>query len=461
MSAAWRLFRIEARRSVALWFAPIVAALAWYAARDAVQDGVTLWATTSASIGRAVIVAAPLMGGAAAWVAGRNRRRGIEELLATTPRPAAPRDLVSWAAALVWGLLAYLAAGATTLTLAARDATWGTPSPFPMVVGLGTLVAATALGYLAGLWVPSRFTASLAAAGLLVALAMPIPDPNANYQRLSPWFWLDPGDYLPYHRAWSEQSLALLPWLGGIVGLALAGIALRREWSRRTLAVGAVSAIMAAVAALPLLNVGLQLDWRASDVAYQPVCRDGAVQVCGHPAYVGMFDDLASAAEPLLRPLDGVPGAPTRLRFRTPGERSAENAAGLRPDGTLVTAFYPGNSSLYEAQELAAGIVCDPRGDYDSCPYPMFFDPLIGRGVRVNFAQFAVSIWLLRQAGYAVDLDTSSAPVQGADPATDLRRELSVAAERFGALSSEQRHAWFTQYYRNLWAGHLALSDLP
>ena len=86
MSATLRLFRIEAQRSLALWFVPVVLAVTWYAGRESHATDMTLWSKTSAQVGQALIALAPLMGGlsagspAAASGAGSRtcsrRRRG-------------------------------------------------------------------------------------------------------------------------------------------------------------------------------------------------------------------------------------------------------------------------------------------------------------------------------------------------------------------------------------------------
>jgi len=83
------LLRIELRRTAALWLAPVMAAFAWFLFHQqyAGSFGV-LWSDRSIAVRDVAQPAWPLICGAAAWMAGRRRRRGTAELLATTPYPA-------------------------------------------------------------------------------------------------------------------------------------------------------------------------------------------------------------------------------------------------------------------------------------------------------------------------------------------------------------------------------------
>src|SRR5207302_3163622 len=55
-----------------------------------------------------MLYAGPFLAGAAVLMAGRERRRGMDDLLATTPLPAWTRQATTWAATTIWSLLAYL-----------------------------------------------------------------------------------------------------------------------------------------------------------------------------------------------------------------------------------------------------------------------------------------------------------------------------------------------------------------
>jgi len=113
--AAGRLFTIETRRNIGFWAFPFLAGLAWLAWRinqgAEPHSSVALWPQTSIDIAFAVAFVGPAAGGLAAWVAGRDRRRGMDDLLATTPLPVSRRELTLLAATTLWVLCAYLAAG--------------------------------------------------------------------------------------------------------------------------------------------------------------------------------------------------------------------------------------------------------------------------------------------------------------------------------------------------------------
>ncbi|MDP9366428.1 MAG: hypothetical protein M3Q10_19760, partial [Chloroflexota bacterium] len=114
--ATTRLLAIEIRRSVALWFVPVMVALGLYiSGGDPYADGLRLWGELRTKLGFVMVVMVPVAGAVAAWTAGRERRRGIEDALRVLPSPSAPRDLAAWAAATVWCVAAYLAVAAVRI----------------------------------------------------------------------------------------------------------------------------------------------------------------------------------------------------------------------------------------------------------------------------------------------------------------------------------------------------------
>lgn len=90
----------------------------------------------------------------------------MEELVAISPRPMFYRDLVLWAATTAWLCLAYVLAAAVLLLLTYRGATWGSPVPWPILLGLCGILLNSALGYAAGVYFKSRFAAPLVAVAL-------------------------------------------------------------------------------------------------------------------------------------------------------------------------------------------------------------------------------------------------------------------------------------------------------
>ena len=89
MNATLGLFNIETRRNAAIWFVPIITGVAWWLL-DSQSWTPFLWDSTNRLLQESFIpFAAPAIAGVAAWMAGRDRRRGIDDLLNSTARPAA------------------------------------------------------------------------------------------------------------------------------------------------------------------------------------------------------------------------------------------------------------------------------------------------------------------------------------------------------------------------------------
>ena len=128
----------------------------------------------------------PAAGGLAAWAAGRERRSGLGDLLLTTPRPPAVRQLSLLSATATWTLLAYVLAGLYFGVSTALDATWGGPVAAPILIGALTIAAHTAIGYAAGSFavtaMQSRLTAALVPVFLFLTELAPILIRGADVQ---------------------------------------------------------------------------------------------------------------------------------------------------------------------------------------------------------------------------------------------------------------------------------------
>ncbi len=238
------LLRIEARRSVGLWVWPLLLGLALLLAYGSgLAWRVTFWVQASVLVRDGLLIIGPGLAGAAVWMGGRERRRKMDDLLATTPHPVWARRSATWAAIALWGLLGYAVAGAYVFVLAMVQTNWGGPVAWPMLVGLVAVPAYGAVGYALGALVPSRFTAPLVAIALLVAPVVvgwgsrtgtlgPATRPSAldALHYLSPVATLDASVWYGVRPdvGW-PQALFLL----GLIGLALGGLALRDRESRR------------------------------------------------------------------------------------------------------------------------------------------------------------------------------------------------------------------------------------
>jgi hypothetical protein len=431
MTAVIQLLRIEVRRSVALWFVPPLAVLVGWSTLATMRpdNAPTLWERSSTQLGLAFVVVAFVMCGVGAWAAGRDRRRRIEDLLATTPRPAPLRDLALVTGTAAWGLVACFAGGAYIFVVSYREATWGGPGPAPIVIGLLTVVAGTAVGHLGGTLIPSRFAAPLLAVALSAA-TIAVGARSSSIAYLSPTS-LDPRSYSPYDvffRPPPFPALQMSLWLAGVTGCALALIALRRR--RSVVALGAFAAALVAATggAMLVTQAFVHPPWERTYigqplVAYEPVCVQRSIQVCVHPAYEVYLDDYADRISRLVEPLVGIPGGPARVE-QLPAR------VGLRPDGTLE--ILPGVSFTLIAYDLV----------HDA-------------GTDLNAAQIAIAYWLMDRAGEdAFDLHGLFGPGQP-DAA------VAAAFARFGALPPDEQRRWLIENFQALRAGDIDIGDLP
>ncbi len=432
MNAWLRLLRVEARRNPGLWLFPLVAIMIVYTTTETLPKGIRLWPETSVSLRETIVLVGPLAGGLAAWAAIRDRRRGIEELLATTPRPAAVRSLANWGATTAWYVLAYLVAATSIFVWVYLDGVWGSPAFWPILLGLFALLADSALGYAAGSYVPSRFTVPLVAITFYWVQGVTIAYLDSSAAYLSPVVGLNPSVFygvLP--NIFVEQSL----WLLGIAGAAVAVVMLKGgnvpAFSRGAFVASVVVAMMGAVMLLKTPVLVTPSQEQRAFVPYESVCAEEAIPVCVHPAYEGMLRGTADTVVEVAAPLLGIPGGPVQA------EQAPHSGTELKPDGTLSFFLHDATLSGDQlAEDVALGLVRD--------------DATVA---LLTDAQAVVGGWLLqrtdRDPGYLIAL------------AGEENRELSAAVNRFGKLSPKERRDWLRQNYAGLRTGKVTLKDLP
>ncbi len=473
-----RLLRIATRRNVGLWLCPLIVAFCLLAVYGLGLDwSIYLWPEMSEFVGKTVLIIGPCIAGTAAWMAGRESRCGLEDLLATTPRPAFARQAATWSGTVIWGLSAYIVAGAILIGIALRHAVWGGPTWWPMAVGLLAVPAYAAVGYVAGASFVDRFAppfiaflALLGEIALGVMLGGASPGP-AQLSYLSPtplldvsvWYGVRPNVGLP-------QGLSMI----GITVLCL-GVLARREGTRglaRGLLAGGGCLAVASVLALIVVAPAGVMDLRsartsagprdAAIVPYTPACAGTPLPVCMHPAYRMYLRGDAAVINRLTAPLRGIPGAPTRAA-QSPGAAGVIDGvlafvlsdlptddAAMPADLTTDQSFFgPIAVSLVGADAAADGL--------DRCSSDYGF----ATGTQTCLpAQEAIGIWLVRQAGLRLTTTERSVgqgyPYFGNDWAI-----ASAAARRFAALTPAQRHVWLLAHYRALRLGRLPLSALP
>ena len=478
-----RLVRLEARRSAMLWMLPPVIVLFWF---DTYRTAVALppfWALRSMTVElHGVLDFAPLAAAASAWTGARDRRRRVTDLVTTLPWPRWTARLASWAASAGLATAAYLGCVAAVYVATARQATWGGPLWWPAAVGAGTVVAACAAGFAAGALLPSRFTAPTAAIVVFAMFFAAIRPLGASpYALLSPAngslglnLFADIGVFYPYA---PDLAIVQLMFLAGITAVALGALGLPRGRDGRRLrqvaAVVTVAGLASAGTAIGLASTA-RLDSHdmvvipavhdaASDqpLRYTPVCSQGAIPVCVHPAFRAYLPSLTAALAPVLASVAGLPGAPVRVTQQA--TTFYLNSAGLQTP--RIDAVSGGNPPVIE---LPLGIDAGSPAEVGSVlpqATPAVMASVVGSGGRLETsAQLAVAAGLLKAAGVPpltpAEAATGTGPGNGAlalPPGSAAYR----AALRFAALPPATRHAWLLRHLPALRAGRVSPAQIP
>lgn len=447
-----RMLRIETRRSLAFWIVPILAIAAGLEANSSLLPReILLWPDISATVRDLVVFLGPFVGGMAAWIAGRDRRRGVEELITTTPRPAVSRNLHTWAATLLWGVLAFVVAGSALVVYGYVNGAWGQPVMPVMLLGLLVIPAYAALGYATGLYLPSRFTAPLVAVALFgvqvylagrqspSAFLLPTLNPDGSI-----WYTVRASLGL-------SQSLFLL----GLTGVALAAVALKAQRSFISwalLGAGLVVMVTGAgtvLATAPeggnmLLTEQLTLRAEYRPTPYEPVCAGAPIPVCLHPAFKQWLLEIAGAVNRVAAPLAGIPGVPTRAE-QGPGAYVLPSR-----DGALTVRLSGYEWDLEALPYSVAGALTTDLQEMETS----------SEQVETSWqAQQSIQVWLLKGAGVRVecaDMRTLSRYESGTFDIAVCR-----AAGRFEALGAAKQREWLAKNYTALRSGKIGLEDLP
>ncbi len=331
-----RLVAIEARHNAALLLVPVILLGAWYLI-DAQLWEPYLWSSTNELLRKSVVpLAGPAIAGAAAWMAGNDRRRAITDLLSTTPHPTLSRHLTRWFATAVWALLAYVVVAVYMFSRTTPHATWGGPEFWSVAIAEVALLAFAAWGYLAGYLSASRFTAPIVAVvafsgQMFVANSMAA---MGDGTQRSTW---------PTLLAVSNVTERSAPWqallYAGLTFTAIAALwlAQRRDLVRGALlalaivpVVGGVVMIWAGVPRWDYANNRLVDGWGNTIAAEEytapePVCRGDDIVVCAHPQYQPWLDDAVVQAEALAAPLRGLATFPSTMECRNTGFRMSRD----------------------------------------------------------------------------------------------------------------------------------------
>ncbi len=471
MRTALGLLRLEFRRSIALVCFPLMVAGAWWFADFTVISGFYVWLQTSGGIRQTILLVGPMMGGIAAWMAGRDRRRKMGELLAVTPCSSVSRVLTAWGGTALWGVAVYGTLIGAMFALTFRRATWGSPLWGYVLVTLLAIVAFSALGFAAGHYVPSRFTAPIVAIGLFGAQILPyrLEDRKANYDLLSP-----APDTLVYREVFHEvpqvaaqQSL----WMLGLTGIALAAIALKGHWrSVLTWSALGVSVVVAVLGFVVSVGVPIRAtNAFAAELPYEPVCDKGKITVCLHPAYESILPETARKVNETFEPLVGIPDAPKRTlqtgSTATPAkEMNIEDTVLIfSPDleDKELLAYLAANSFVQDSLKMYGpdGNVEMPEAtdaDLEKCGKFEDDQGITKADLRTMFepsveAQEVIMAWLVNRA--------MNQPTWQYSYSTCSNFQKLV--EDFASLEPKVREAWLKENFVDLRAGKVTLKDLP
>ncbi len=366
---------------------------------------------------------------------------------------------------MAWCVLAYALVAAAFLVLTGRGVTWGLPEPWPVVVGFVAVVAHSAVGYAVGCLLPGRLVAPFFAIAMYWIQGITVLNQDSSTQSLSPigqgygHSVFHEGSQIPH----ATQSL----WLVGLTALALTVVALTRRRALLPWVAFAASTTLAVSTVVLLLMVPVASpEAQGAPVPYEPVCKDGRITVCVHPAYQRALSEAAAA---IAKPLSGLPGAPTRAEQREPDLRTNVEPTRRLPDVLLVFDLNRGvfdrwntgsDVSLEEfvQPDLARALVAeepirvealfDPETGADPCARP---------GELPGEAQNVVAGWLVWQAG---KYDSARSFLTESGSFLICERSES-ALERFVALGESERQAWLRENYADLRAGRLKAEDLP
>jgi hypothetical protein len=486
-----RLLRLELRHNAMAWMLPVAIGLFWLITYRKTMAMPPLWNLRAYSLqaGAVLDFAVPVTG-AAAWMGSRESRRRVTDQVTITARPRWTRLLMPWAATTIWAMVAYLGCLAVLYGVTAREASWGGPLWWPAVVVAASLPAFSALGFVAGTFLPSRFTAPLAAiaAFFVLALSTELIVGSQSYWQISPivtgpWDLGPQAGVATFYPFLPDLSIAQVMFLAGLTVALLGTLALPAGSAGRSLrAAGAgltTAGLLVAGTAVWLAGTGTMdlhgmidipaLHDAASDqpIQFTPVCTHASIPVCLNPAYSSYLAVTAAALEPVLNEIVGLPGAPAQilqeaaLYLQGSGNGVETRSAGptrsgaLRVYRLLLPDQQPGPAMT--AEEMVSQMEWTDGTDIVAT--------FIGDGPGASQAQDAIAaalIMAMGQHGTSGNQEIASQP--GPDP--NLLPGLTpgpahAAAERFAALPASVRHTWLADHLAALRAGQITLAQLP
>ncbi|WP_327038312.1 hypothetical protein [Micromonospora maris] len=297
-----RILRTELRRGTAPWAAAAMCgAGVWMLAVHPDHWG-GRWAGLVNYLRTSMLILCALMVAAGVWQAGRERRRGIDEMVTSTPRPGWQPILVAWLAVTLAGTVGVLVAFAGAAVLVARVATYaGDGWWWTLLVGVLALGTATAGGMCVGRLVPLRLAAPVA--GLAAYLGMAI----LTYWDTKGAAWLSPVQ--DGQAAYQVVPGRVVAWqVGWLLALTVVLLALA---ARRWLA-AALAGVLAMGVAVPIVTGPGPYRLPVDPEAVALVCTETGPPVCVARIHAFLLDEVAPVVQPVLARIEGIPGAPHR-----------------------------------------------------------------------------------------------------------------------------------------------------
>ena len=328
-----RLLRIELRHNAMLWLLPVAIALFWYNGYREIMALPPMWNLRAMTLQNRLLLDLTIpVTAAAAWMGSREGRRSITDLVAVTARPRWSRQLAIWAATTAWAEVACLACVAVVYVMTARQASWGGPLWWPVVVSAAGVPALTAIGFAAGAWFPGRFVTPLVTLVVFFGLGFSTQAASGDhsYWQISP---LTAGAFdigaapsvATFYPYLPDLSIAQLMFTAGLTVAVLGALGIPVARMRWLAAAVTAVGLAAAGTAVALAGTGRldphgmivipALHAAASDqpLRYTPVCGDAPIPVCVNPAYAAFLPAVTAAVGPELTEFAGLPGAPARL----------------------------------------------------------------------------------------------------------------------------------------------------
>ena len=447
--------------------------------RQELVPGVVLWSDLSTTVGATTMFLGPLAMGYTAWRAQSTRQARMVELEAASPMSPLTRDLGRILSSTLVVVVGQVMLVALALVYGARMATWGGPLSWPLALGIATIFTAGLIGGVVGTLAPWRMAPPLLA---LLTLSSFLAVESQMFGFQSQMFGRQRSNSLQMFSpfAVAERETVDPFWNGGADGLAdiftllmvlagLSALALFAFARRRTVVTWLLAALLCGSTAFAgavhrdhwsdFHRTGITLnDPRPFTYTCEP-WKDG--EICVHPAYASLIDDLGSEADRVLAPVAGLPGVPTTIRHMTDD---------VSDDGKTIWTSLRSLSDDWK-QRYGNTIIRQAIGlVYATEAFSNFreFGPS-----QPDAAQMVIGRWLSSEAG--LDPQWLFGPVPPTDmggegefwfagepgPVPAWATEIEAAVERFSGLSQEEQRAWLESNWDALRAGDLTLEDLP